>query len=174
MILCKSSRLRPYTVLHRFPFVATRLKSLNCLTAAACDSMDIRNSVSTLSRLRNCTVIEGHLHVVLTDRGREADLANVSFPRLREITDYLLLYRVSGLQSLATLFPNLSVIRGQLLLYNYALVVFEMPDMRNIGLVNLMQITAGSVRYKARNILRIPLRLYNIKRGKVSVTYARS
>jgi len=136
--------------------------------------MDIRNSVSTLSRLRNCTVIEGHLHVVLTDRGREADLANVSFPRLREITDYLLLYRVSGLQSLATLFPNLSVIRGQLLLYNYALVVFEMPDMRNIGLVNLMQITAGSVRYKARNILRIPLRLYNIKRGKVSVTYARS
>ena len=116
----------------------------------ACDAMDIRNSVSALRQLDRCTVIEGHLHIVLTDRGRQLDFANLTFPRLREITDYLLLYRVSGLRSLSTLFPNLSVIRGQLLLYNYALVIFEMPDMYDVGLLNLVQISRGSVRLVAR------------------------
>ena len=72
--------------------------------------------------------------------------SNVSFPRLREITDYLLLYRVSGLGSLSALFPNLSVIRGQNLLYNYALVVLDMPDMFDIGLISLVHIGRGSVR----------------------------
>ena len=123
-----------------------------CDVAVACESMDIRNSVSALRRLDSCTVIEGQLHIVLTDDAREMDFANLSFPRLREITDYLLLYRVSGLRSLSTLFPNLSVIRGQLLLYNYALVIFEMPDMYDVGLVNLMQISRGSVRWAARLI----------------------
>jgi len=111
--------------------------------------MDIRNSMSALSRLNNCTVVEGHLHIVLTDCSHELDFVNLSFPRLREITDYLLLYRVCGLRSLSVLFPNLSVIRGQLLLYNYALVIYEMPDMYDIGLISLMQITRGSVRCKA-------------------------
>jgi len=110
--------------------------------------VDIRDPASALSQLVNCTVIEGHLHIVLTtDHGRRLDFTNLSFPRLREITDYLLLYRVSGLRSLATLFPNLAVIRGQLLLYNYALIVFEMPDMYEIGLASLTQISRGSVRY---------------------------
>ena len=110
--------------------------------------MDIRNSVSELRRLDDCTVIEGQLHIVLTDHGHEF-FSNLSFPRLREITDYLLLYRVSGLRSLSMLFPNLSVIRGQFLLYNYALVIFEMPDMYDVGLINLMQISRGSVRLAA-------------------------
>jgi len=126
------------------------LKSVDCLIVLyiACDSMNIRNSVSALSHLNNCTVVEGHLHIVLTDRSHELDFVNLSFPRLREITDYLLLYHVSGLWSLSVLFPNLSVIRGQLLLYNYALIIYEMPDLYDIGLVNLMQITRGSVRCK--------------------------
>jgi len=108
--------------------------------------MDIRSSVSARRRLTDCTVIEGQLHIVLTDQGSEFDFANLSFPRLTEITDYLLLYRVSGLRSLSTLFPNLAVIRGQFLLYNYALVIFEMPDMMDVGLISLMQISHGSVR----------------------------
>jgi len=120
------------------------------LSAVACDSMEIRNSVTALRRLDSCTVIEGHLHIVLTDHRHQLDFTNLSFPRLREITDYLLLYRVAGLRSLSTLFPNLSVIRGQFLLYNYALVIFEMPDMYDVGLINLMQISRGSVRLAAR------------------------
>jgi len=124
--------------------------------------MDIRNSVSALRRLDNCTVIEGQLHIVLTERSHELDFANLSFPRLTEITDYLLLYRVSGLRSLSTLFPNLSVIRGQVLLYNYALVIFEMPDMYDVGLTNLMQISKGSVRLAAVHLSPSNVCLYQI------------
>ena len=108
--------------------------------------MVVRKRVSEFRQLDDCTVIEGHLQIVLIDSSRNGQFANLSFPRLTEITDYLLLYRVSGLRSLSTLFPNLSIIRGQSLLYNYALVVYEMPHMIDVGLPSLVQISAGSVR----------------------------
>uniref|UniRef100_A0A668UKD9 Tyrosine-protein kinase receptor n=1 Tax=Oreochromis aureus TaxID=47969 RepID=A0A668UKD9_OREAU len=62
------------------------------------------------------------------------------------ITDYLLLFRVSGLDSLSTLFPNLTVIHGRNLFYNYALVIFEMTSLKDIGLYNLRNITRGAIR----------------------------
>ena len=37
---------------------------------------------------------------------------NLSFPLLREVTDYIMLYETAGIVSMAKLFPNLSVIRG--------------------------------------------------------------
>ena len=37
---------------------------------------------------------------------------NLSFPLLREVTDYIMLYETAGIVTMATLFPNLSVIRG--------------------------------------------------------------
>ena len=37
---------------------------------------------------------------------------NLSFPLLREVTDYIMLYETTGIISMAKLFPNLSVIRG--------------------------------------------------------------
>ena len=70
----------------------------------------------------------------------------MSFPKLTEITDYLLLYRVHGLKTLRNLFPNLAVIRGQRLFYNYALVLYEMMDMEDIGLIGLKTIMRGAVR----------------------------
>lgn len=88
--------------------------------------MDIRNNVDSFRQLTDCRVIEGFLQIVLMDRTNESDFTNLSFPKLREITGYLLLYRVNGLKSLAKLFPNLSVIRGQDLFINYALAVYEM------------------------------------------------
>lgn len=64
-----------------------------------------------------------------------------------EITDYLLIYRISGLTSLSRLFPNLAVIRGQKLFWNnYALVVYDMLKLHDIGLYNLSVISRGSVR----------------------------
>ena len=63
-----------------------------------------------------------------------------------EITQYLLMYRVYGLKTLSGIFPNLSVIRGQTLFFNYALVVFEMPNFEELGLNNLQVITRGAVR----------------------------
>uniref|UniRef100_A0A8C7ZHT9 Tyrosine-protein kinase receptor n=1 Tax=Oryzias sinensis TaxID=183150 RepID=A0A8C7ZHT9_9TELE len=114
-----------------------------------CESMDIRNDISEFKVLENCTVVEGYLHILLiskkTTNNVEA-LRSLSFPKLTVITDHLLLFRVAGLESLSTLFPNLSVIRGRNLFYNYALVIYEMTSLKDIGLYNLRNITRGAVR----------------------------
>ena len=97
-------------------------------------------------KLENCTVIEGKLHILLIDHAEQKDYEKFRFPQLREITGHLLLYRVYGLKTLRHIFPNLAVIRGQDLFYNYALVAYEMPDLEEIGLVSLTTIMRGAVR----------------------------
>lgn len=112
-----------------------------------CQSIDIRNSVDTFKkRLSGCQVVEGFVQILLIDHADESHFANLSFPDLREITGYLLMYRVNGLRTLSNLFPNLSVIRGNILFLNYALVAFEMMHLQEIGLYSLTNITRGSVR----------------------------
>lgn len=110
-----------------------------------CTDIDIRNRVN-FSKLENCTVIEGSLQILLIDYADPSEYDNLSFPKLLEITDYLLLYRVYGLRTLAHIFPNLSVIRGQKLFFNYAVVAFEMPDLEELGLPGLTHIVRGAVR----------------------------
>ncbi|XP_017193275.1 insulin-like growth factor 1 receptor isoform X2 [Oryctolagus cuniculus] len=106
--------------------------------------IDIRNDFQQLKRLENCTVIEGFLHILLISKAE--DYRNYRFPKLTVITEYLLLFRVAGLESLGDLFPNLTVIRGWKLFYNYALVIFEMTNLKDIGLYNLRNITRGAIR----------------------------
>ncbi|KAF4528838.1 hypothetical protein B566_EDAN014557 [Ephemera danica] len=117
--------------------------------------MDIRNSVKTLERLNGCRVVEGYVQILLMDilEEDEAYLKNLSFPDLREITGYLLLYRVQGLRTLRNLFPNLAVIRGHTLFFNYALVIYEMRHLQEIGLVSLTHILRGSVRIEKNPLL---------------------
>ncbi|XP_041853686.1 insulin-like growth factor 1a receptor [Melanotaenia boesemani] len=113
-------------------------------------SIDIRNDISEFKRLENCTVVEGYLQILLindkTSNIHQEVFRSLSFPKLTVITDYLLLFRVSGLDSLSVLFPNLNVIRGRMLFYNYALVVYEMTSLKDIGLYNLRNITRGAIR----------------------------
>uniref|UniRef100_A0A8C3AAE6 Tyrosine-protein kinase receptor n=3 Tax=Cyclopterus lumpus TaxID=8103 RepID=A0A8C3AAE6_CYCLU len=111
-----------------------------------CPSKDIRNNVTNLRTLENCTVIEGHLKILLMFRTKPEDFRGISFPKLTVVTDYLLLFRVYGMETLSDLFPNLTVIRGNNLFFNYALVMFEMLQLREIGLHSLMNITRGAVR----------------------------
>ncbi|KAF7661876.1 hypothetical protein LDENG_00252400 [Lucifuga dentata] len=99
-----------------------------------CPSKDIRNNVTNLQTLENCTVIEGHLKILLMFKTKPEDFKGITFPK------------VYGLESLSDLFPNLTVIRGNNLFFNYALVVFEMLQLREIGLHSLMNITRGAVR----------------------------
>ncbi|XP_019935649.1 insulin-like growth factor 1 receptor [Paralichthys olivaceus] len=121
-------------------------------TAEICGpSIDIGNDIREFSRLENCTVVEGYLQILLIgDKNNNninlEDFRSLSFPKLTMITDYLLLFRVSGLDSLSALFPNLAVIRGRNLFYNYALVIFEMTSLKDIGLYNLRNITRGAIR----------------------------
>ncbi|CAD1477296.1 unnamed protein product [Heterotrigona itama] len=111
-----------------------------------CQSIDIRNSASAFGILKDCRVIEGFLQIVLIENNSERDFQPISFPKLREITGYLLLYRVNGLKSLSNLFPNLEVIRGNILLTDYAFMVYEMQNLQEIGLKKLTEISRGSVR----------------------------
>ncbi|KAM6989216.1 insulin receptor-like [Tautogolabrus adspersus] len=122
------------------------LMSCHPANGEVCPSKDIRNNVTNLQTLENCTVIEGHLKILLMFRTKPEDFRGLSFPKLMVITDYLLLFRVYGMESLSNLFPNLTVIRGNNLFFNYALVMFEMLQLREIGLRNLMNITRGAVR----------------------------
>ncbi|KPP68259.1 hypothetical protein Z043_113081 [Scleropages formosus] len=111
-----------------------------------CQSKNIRNNATNLRTLENCTVIEGHLKILLMFKTKPEDFRGLSFPRLTVVTDYLLLFRVYGLESLRQLFPNLTVIRGNNLFFNYALVIFEMLQLKDVGLPSLMNITRGAVR----------------------------
>ena len=112
--------------------------------------------------LRNCTVIEGYLAIILIENAKPGDFDAVSFPHLREVGSYLLLYRLYGLRSLARLFPNLAVIRGQLLFFNYALVRIINCNLRGCSQGNKNQLVAqirlhGAVCIVAdlRKILRV-------------------
>ena len=115
--------------------------------------MDIRNNLTRLHELANCSVIEGHLQILLMFKTRPEDFRDLSFPKLIMVTDYLLLFRVYGLESLKDLFPNLTVIRGSRLFFNYALVIFEMVHLKELGLYSLMNITRGAVRIEKNNEL---------------------
>lgn len=100
-----------------------------------CQSIDIRNNVVSFKVLKDCRVIEGFLQIVLIENNTEADFENVSFPELREITGYFLLYRVDGLKSLNKLFPNLEVIRGDILLTDYAFMIYEMKNLQEVRFI---------------------------------------
>ncbi|GAA6093320.1 insulin receptor b [Tachysurus ichikawai] len=119
---------------------------LSLCFSSFCSSKDIRNDVTNMRSLENCTVIEGHLKILLMFKTRAEDFRGLSFPKLVIITDYLLMFRVYGLESLRDLFPNLAVIRGNNLFFNYALVIFEMLQLKEVGLYGLMNITRGAVR----------------------------
>ena len=48
----------------------------------------------------------------VTVKDKDIVTPNISFPMLREITDFLVVFKAKRLKSLSGVFPNLSVIRG--------------------------------------------------------------
>ena len=123
------------------------------LSFSVCKSIDIRSKVSQFEKLRNCTVIEGHLRISLIGTRENVNYDHLSFPELVEITDYLMLYRVNGLKSLSKLFPNLAVLRGHSPFHNYALIIYELQDLIEIGLPSLQVIHNGGVRLTRNPLL---------------------
>uniref|UniRef100_A0A1I8M7B5 Receptor L-domain domain-containing protein n=1 Tax=Musca domestica TaxID=7370 RepID=A0A1I8M7B5_MUSDO len=113
-----------------------------------CKSTIIRN-IHDLEKIQNCTIIAGHVKLVKFELTPQM-LASLPSLRLEEITDYLLVYRVHGLDSLERIFPKLLVIRGVRLLYEkYSLVLFENRNLENIGLVSLLRVLRGSIRIES-------------------------
>ncbi|KAB0790030.1 hypothetical protein PPYR_15663 [Photinus pyralis] len=82
----------------------------------------------------------------LIENATAADYERISFPELLEIKGYLLCYRVYALVSLGQLFPNLTVIRGSTLFMDYSLVIYDMINLKEIGLHSLEHIERGSTR----------------------------
>lgn len=68
-----------------------------------CTDIDVRNYVSNFEVIRGCTVVEGYVQINLIDNSTAQDFANLSFPELKEITEYLSFYHVSGLKSIGKL-----------------------------------------------------------------------
>lgn len=111
-----------------------------------CTLIDVRNSPEDLKDLENCTIVNGFVQILFMHNTKEEDFEKYSFPKLRVITEYLLIYRVYGLRSLRKLFPNLAVIEGRKIFYNYAMVVYNNPQLQELGLGNLRHISRGGVR----------------------------
>lgn len=98
-----------------------------------CTSRDIRNHPNSTAQLRGCRIIEGFLIMTLIDHFDDINETLTYFPELVEITEYFLVYHVRGLKSLANVFPNLRVIRGNDLVKDYALAIYENANMRVSG-----------------------------------------
>lgn len=111
-----------------------------------CQRKYIRNEPIYLEALRGCKVIEGSLQLALMQPPPNSTngWANYSFPKLREITGYLLIFEVNKLPSLKNLFPNLAVIRGQELVDTHSVVIYQ-TDLKEIGLKSLTNIERGGV-----------------------------
>ena len=72
--------------------------------------MDIKHNIERFKNLTGCSIIEGHL--IISGFKDDQALTNLSFPELREVTEYVIFYQAQNIVKLNHLFPNLSVIRG--------------------------------------------------------------
>lgn len=126
------------------------LALIGCVAGKECTSVDFRNSpimmADKIAEVQNCTAVLGFFQVVLMETTREEDFVNMVFPELREVTGFLLFYRAFGLRSIGQMFPNLQLVRGHKQLYGHSIVIYEMPDLVEIGLTKLHPSDLGSVR----------------------------
>lgn len=109
--------------------------------------------MESLRSLEGCSVVEGSVKIVQIDDIPEDDLQKLSFPLLTEITDFLIIYRVSNLKTVSQLFPNLARIHGQKLYRGYAMVLFENPNLEKVDLTELKSIAKGAVRIERNEML---------------------
>lgn len=102
--------------------------------------------MESLNKLENCSIIEGNLEIKwLFTHISPQNYTNIRFPKLLEITGYLLFYRVNGLYTIGQLFPNLRVIRANVRFWEYGLVLYENQDLVSISLTKLGYIGADVV-----------------------------
>ena len=99
-----------------------------------------------MQTIRDCSMIVGHLEILnLKLENEPQQKSMVLFPNLVEITDYLAIFQVHNVTNLGLLFPELSIIRGNRLIGDYALLVFFSNSLLEINLNNLVSIMHGSV-----------------------------
>ncbi|XP_069173650.1 insulin-like growth factor 1 receptor isoform X2 [Procambarus clarkii] len=117
-----------------------------------CGTVEITGNASLLEKYQECGIIEGHLRIQLIE-DLNLTWPLLGLPNLTQVTGYVLLYRLSHLQTLRDLLPRLSVIRGDSLFHGHALVVFGNTYLREVGLNSLTHILRGSVRLEKNWLL---------------------
>ena len=105
----------------------------------------IHNTVDEFKSLANCSYIDGYVRIHNLEVDDTDTLNSVSFPKLIEISDYLLIYRVVKATTLEKWFPNLRYIRGRRLFFGYALVINGLQEVQRLGFDSLEHIK-GAVR----------------------------
>ncbi|KAH8369250.1 hypothetical protein KR009_005630 [Drosophila setifemur] len=119
----------------------------------ACGSLEI-NRLADFRKLQNCTYVVGHVRIAYVDvPDGNFSLESLS-TNVTEISDFLMVYRCSGLLTLESIFPRLRIIRGQALLFDeYSLVVYENRNLRELGLVELLRVQRGFIRIESNPML---------------------
>ncbi|XP_020718079.1 insulin receptor isoform X2 [Ceratitis capitata] len=111
-----------------------------------CNSIEVR-SRKDFALLQNCTRVMGHVTLAQIQLTAVEVVKRQFVSKVEEISDYLLVHRVHGLETLQYIFPKLIVIRGRHLLFDeFALVVHENRDLSSLGLASLMRIQKGNIR----------------------------
>lgn len=122
--------------------IYTLLINNNQTIGEICGPMNIVGNIDHMKQFKNCTIILGNVKMTLIDRVTQSQQwEQLSLPNLREITDNLVLYRVYGLESLGTIFPNLTVIRGFKLAFDYALILYENKNLTEVNILFLYNVT---------------------------------
>ncbi|XP_030745702.1 insulin-like receptor isoform X2 [Sitophilus oryzae] len=120
---------------------------LSPLSAKICDSIDVRNKIEYLNKLRNCTEITGNLNIVLIETTKSvSEYDQYVFPELTRVTGYVLFFKVKHVTSIGKLFPNLRLIRGLELFFEFSLVLYNLPNLKEIGTDKLFYIARGGVK----------------------------
>ncbi|EDW34212.1 GL22128 [Drosophila persimilis] len=119
-----------------------------------CSSLEL-NKVADFQKLQNCTHVVGHVRIAYVDLPAAGNTSlQLLASNVTEISDYLMVYRCAGLLTLEAIFPKLRIIRGQALLFDqYALVVYENRNLRELGLVELLRIQNGFIRIETNPML---------------------
>lgn len=114
--------------------------------------MELRR-ISDFTKLRNCSLIVGHVRIANLHVASRANLTLLR-SEVTEITDYLMIYRCTGLLTLELIFPKLRLIRGLALLFDqYALTVYENRNLKELGLVELLRVQDGFIRIESNPML---------------------
>ncbi|KAH8280098.1 hypothetical protein KR018_007783 [Drosophila ironensis] len=115
----------------------------------ACGSLEI-NAIADFQKLQNCTHVAGHIRIAYVDFTSGHFTPESIANNVTEISDFLMVYRCSGLLTLESIFPRLQIIRGQGLLFDeFSLVVYENRNLRELGLVELLRVQKGSIRIES-------------------------
>lgn len=85
-----------------------------------------------MNKISGCNVVDGNLILARIEYGNVSYFNSLSFPELKEIRGYFLIYRVRGLKSIGALFPHLVAIRGKNLIGDYAFAMREVFDLQEV------------------------------------------